>query len=81
MKPDPRQLSLFLRRGLFTATTRQGSPFALQPSPHEIRLCTTCGWQIITRRHGDGHAESESATLRTAAWRAIGNAVFNKQPY
>jgi hypothetical protein len=55
MKPDPRQLSLFPRRGL-PATT----PFSLEPSPEEIRICSACGGQIIVRRRTrDGRIESQ----------------------
>jgi hypothetical protein len=44
MKRDSRQLPLFLRPPL------PSPPFVLEPSPDEIRICTQCGKQIITRR-------------------------------
>jgi hypothetical protein len=35
-------------------------PFSLAPSPDEIRLCSACGKQIITRRRtADGEIVSE----------------------
>ncbi len=41
-KRDSRQLPLFPRP--------TPPPFSLAPSPDEIRLCSSCGKQIITRR-------------------------------
>ena len=49
---DSRQLPLFLPPTL--------PPFLLAPSPDEIRLCSGCGKQIITRRRtAEGEIVSE----------------------
>jgi hypothetical protein len=40
VKPNPQQLSLFRRQPL------PSQPFALEPSPDAIRLCTSCGRQL-----------------------------------
>jgi hypothetical protein len=51
-KRDSRQLPLFLRP--------TPPPFSLAPSPDEIRLCSGCGKQIITRRRtAEGEIVSE----------------------
>ena len=61
MKPNPQQLSLFSALPL-------SQRFMLEPSPDEIRICTSCQRQIIVRRRtAEGLTVAECAMLRADA--------------
>src|SRR6202035_1607957 len=64
---DAQQMSLFPPRGLLPAATAQ--PFALQPSPPEIRICTSRGRQIIMQhRPAEGTIEREFVSASGECW-------------
>jgi hypothetical protein len=64
MKPNPQQLLLF-RRGPLPSQP----PFTLEPSPDEIRICTSCQRQIvIQRRTAKGEILSEFCDAEGRCW-------------
>jgi len=63
MNRDNRQLPLFPRPAL------PSRPFALAPSPDEIRICSGCGKPIITQqRTADGQVKSEFVSASGACF-------------
>ena len=64
MKRNRQQLSLFPPR-----PTLPSRPFALDPSPDEIQICTGCGKQIIVRRRtAEGKVINEFVSPAGACW-------------